>query len=198
MIELIRIFDNSERRMKSSYDSGYRNYLNNWANESHSSCALKIENRLFLLKELKPEIILNKSIGLIVISEDNREDKSYISMYPKNHKFLKLGSLKIRRIKDSLFEIHVISSKNVSFLEIPSPERSAHKVAEIKPNKTIRYRSNYKYDTWGFMRGQRSFLEEDYIIQHLGFVDEIDFSMNQKSEVKINIDKVVNERKILK
>ncbi len=91
MIELIRIFDNSERKMKSSYDSGYRDYLNSWANESHSSCALKIKNRLFLLKELKPEIILDKSIGLIVISEDNREDKSYFSMYPKNHLFLNLG-----------------------------------------------------------------------------------------------------------
>ena len=198
MIELIRIFDNSERIMKSSYDSGYRNYLNNWPNESHYSCALKVENRLSLIKELKPEIILDKSIGLIVISEGKREDKSYISMYPKNHLFLDLGSLKIRRIKDSLFEIHVISSRKISLIEIPSPKRSAHKVAEIKPNKTIRYRSNYKYDTWGMMRGQRSFLEEDYIIQHLGFVDEVDFSMNQKTDVKINIDKVVNERKILK
>ena len=47
-------------------------------------------------------------------------------------------------------------------------------------------------------RGERSFEEEDFVIQHLGFVDEIDFSMNQKTEVKINIDKVVNERKILK
>ena len=40
MIELIRIFDNSERRMKSSYDSGYRNYLNNWPNETDNRSAL--------------------------------------------------------------------------------------------------------------------------------------------------------------
>ena len=198
MIELIRIFDNSERRMKSSYDSGYRNYLNNWPNETQYSCASKVGSRLLLLKKLKSEIKLDKSIGLIVISEDKKEDKSYVSIYPKNHKILNLGLLKIKRIEDSLFEIHVISSKKISLIEIPSPERSSHKVAEIKPNKTIRYRSNYKYDTWGMMRGQRSFLEEDYIIQHLGFVDKIDFSMNKKTEVKINIDKVVNERKILK
>jgi len=184
--------------MKSSYDSGYRNYLNNWPNEAQYSCASKIGSRLLLLKKLKPEIKLDKSIGLIVISEDKKEDKSYVSIYPKNHRILNLGLLKIKRIEDSLFEIHVISSKKISLLEIASPERFDHKVAEIKPNKTIRYQTNHKYDTWGMRRGERSFEEEDFVIQHLGFVDEIDFSMNQKTEVKINIDKVVNERKILK
>lgn len=195
MIELIRIFNNSERRMKSSYDSGYRNYLNNWPNEAQYSCASKVGSRLLLLKKLKLEIKLDKSIGVIVISEYVKENKSYVSIYPKNHIILNLGLLKIKRIEDSLFEIHVISSKKLSLLEIASPERFDHKVAEIKPNKTIRYRTNHKYDTWGMKRGERSFEEEDFVIQHLGFVDEIDFSMNQKTEVKINIDKVVNERK---
>ncbi len=198
MIELIRIFSHEERRMKSSYDSEYRNYLNNWPNESQYSCASKVDNRLFLLKDLKSEIKLDKSIGLIVICEGKREDKSYVFLYPKNHMLLNLGLLKIKRIEDSLFEIRVISSKKLSLLETPLPERFDHKVAEIKPNKTIRYRTNFKYDTWGMRRGERSFEEEDYIIQHLGFVDEIDFSMNEKTEVRVNIDKVINERKILK
>ncbi|WP_435262058.1 hypothetical protein [Tenacibaculum sp. nBUS_03] len=198
MIELIRIFENSERIMKSSYNSGYRNYLNNWPNEAQYSCASKIGSRLLLLKKLKPKIKLDKSIGMIVISEYVKENKSYVSIYPKNHRILNLGLLKIKRTEDSLFEIHVISSKKLSLLEIASPERFNHKVAEIMPNKTIRYRTNHKYDTWGMRRGERSFEEEDFVIQHLGFVDEIDFSMNQKTEVKINIDKVVNERKILK
>ncbi len=198
MIELIRIFDKSERIMKSSYDSEYRNYLNNWPNETQYSCASKVGRRLLLLKKLKSEIKLDKSIGLILICEGKKQDKSYVFIYPKNHRVLNLGLLKIKRIEDSLFEIHVLSSKKLSLLEIASPERFDHKVAEIKPNKTIRYRTNHKYDTWGVRRGERSFEEEDFVIQHLGFVEEIDFSMNQKTEVKINIDKVVDERKILK
>jgi hypothetical protein len=47
-------------------------------------------------------------------------------------------------------------------------------------------------------RGERSYEEEDFVIQHLGFVDEIDFSMDEKKEVKLTIDKLIDERKILK
>ena len=47
-------------------------------------------------------------------------------------------------------------------------------------------------------RGERSFEEEDFVIQHLGSVDEIDFSMDKKKEVKVTVDKLIDERKILK
>ncbi len=198
MIEVIRIFYVDERIMKPHYNSAKMNYLNKWSAEELYSCASKIGNRLVVLKEQVSSIKLDNSIGLVMISENNSEDESYVSVYPKNARTLYLGPLKIKRMKDSFFEIHAISSKDVSLIEIPSPQRAAHKVSEIKPNKTIRYRTNYKYDTWGMMRGQRSFLEQDYIIEHLGFVDEIDFSMNEKTEVKLKVDKVVNERKILK
>ena len=198
MIEVIRIFSHEERRMKSSYDSDYRNYLNNWPSDPQHSCASKLGNRLLLLKKLKSDLKFDKSIGLILISEGKKEDKSYVFTYPKNQKILNLGLLKIKRTEDSLFEIHVVSSKKISSLEIASPERFGHKVAEIKPNKTIRYRTNHKYDTWGMRRGERSFEEEDFVIQHLGFVDEIDFSMDEKTEIKVTIDKLIDERKILK
>lgn len=202
MIEVIRIFSHEERRMKSSYDSDYRNYLNNWPSDPQYSCASKVGNRLLLLKKLKSDLKFDKSIGLILISEnkkqDKKEDKSSVFTYPKNYRILNLGLLKIKRTEDSLFEIHVVSSKKISSLEIASPERFGHKVAEIKPNKTIRYRTNHKYDTWGMRRGERSFEEEDFVIQHLGFVDEIDFSMDEKKEVKLTIDKLIDERKILK
>ena len=198
MIEVIRIFSHEERRMKSSYDSDYRNYLNNWPSDLQHSCASKIGNRLLLLKKLKSDLKFDKSIGLILISEGKKEDKSYVFTYPKNQKILNLGLLKIKRTEDSLFEIHVVSSKHISSLEIASPERLGHKVAEIKPNKTIRYRTNLKYDTWGMRRGERSYEEEDFVIQHLGFVDEIDFSMDEKTEVNLTVDKLIDERKILK
>ena len=198
MIEVIRIFSHEERRMKSSYDSDYRKYLNNWPNEPQYSCASKLGNRLLLLKKLKSDLKFDKSIGLILISEGKKEDKSYVFTYPKNQRILNLGLLKIKRSEDSLFEIHVVSSKKISSLEIASPERFGHKVAEIKPNKTIRYRTNHKYDTWGMRRGERSFEEGDIVIQHLGFVDEIDFSMDEKTEVNVTVDKLIDERKILK
>jgi hypothetical protein len=198
MIEVIRIFYVDERIMKPYYNSAKMNYLNKWPGEGLYSCASKIENRLVVLKKMASNVKLDNSIGVLVIFENKSEDQSDISVYPKNARILNLGPLKMKRMKDSFFEIHAISSEDISLIEIPSPQRAAHKVSEIKPHKTIRYRTNYKYDTWGMMRGQRSFLEQDYIIEHLGFVDEIDFSMNEKTEVKLTVDNLVNERKILK
>ena len=198
MIEVIRIFYLNERIMKPYYNSAKMNYLNNWHDTTLYSCASKIENRLVLLKNFKSQIELNKMIGIIMVSENISEAQSDVSVYPKNKPVLNIGPLKVRRIRDSFFEINTSSSKDLSPIEIALPKRPAHKVSEIKPDKTIRYRTNYKYDTWGTKRGQRSFLEQDYIIQHLGFVNEINFSLNEKTKVKLKVDKLVDERKILK
>ena len=198
MIEVIRIFYIDERIMKPYYNSVKMNYLNTWPEEGLYSCASKIENRLVVLKKMASNVKLDNSIGVLVIFENKSEEQSDISVYPKNARILNLGPLKMKRMKDSFFEIHAISSEEISLIEIPSPQRAAHKVSEIKPHNTIRYRTNYKFDTWGMMRGQRSFLEQDYMIEHLGFVDEIDFAMNEKTEVKLTVDNLVNERKILK
>lgn len=184
--------------MKPYYNSAKMNYLNNWCDEDLYSCASKVENRLNLLKRFESIIKEDKVVGLIVITENNSETQTDINLYPKQNQVLNFGPLRIKRIRDSFFEINTIPSQELSLIEISQPNRSAHKISEIKPGKTIRYRTNHKYDTWGTTRGQRSFLKQDYIVQHLGFVNEINFSLNEKNKVNLKIDKLVNERKLLK
>ncbi|WP_196890036.1 hypothetical protein [Aureivirga sp. CE67] len=203
-IQVIRVFSKDERLMKLDYTTEYRKQLDGWLDIKKFSSSSIIDNQLLILEKFKSTIKIDKSVGLIMIHEkferldQNERKNTLIETFPKDFSSIKLQALEVKQMESSMLEILTIATKDPIISELPSPNRMAHIIATLAPNKTMRYQSNYKYDSWGTRRGQRSYLEQDWIIQNLGLVDVVDFSMKEKEQVVLEIDKTVNERKILK
>lgn len=98
-----------------------------------------------------------------------------------------------------ILDLHLNYSKNEFLIGIPV--RDDHKIAELRPGSSIRYRINGKSDFTFSGRKQRTFTECDYIIEYLGRASKIEFLERNQIGIdkKIPADyKLIDERKILK
>ncbi|MGB0177659.1 MAG: hypothetical protein ACPF9D_10865, partial [Owenweeksia sp.] len=105
---------------------------------------------------------------------------------------------KIGRNQSGGFDLHLEYSAHKFHIGIP--ERSDHKIAELKPGQVVRYRINGKSDFTLTSRKQRTFMEYDYFFEYSGKARKIGFRelhTFQGTITPVRI-KLVDERKILK
>jgi hypothetical protein len=198
MVHIIRVFSNDARIEKPDYTSDLRKTLGDWLfNPLYSKCFVE-GTKLYLNKELGEVITLDKTMGCIVIHEKTRGPSPAFISYPKTFSSWDLELLEIKLSQDLKLELHAIGTEQRGLVASPSPQRTSHKIANLEVNKAIRYQTNYKLDSNGTRKGQRSYSEHDWIIEYLGSVSEIDFSQEVNKKVSLKFSNAVNERKILK
>ena len=102
--------------------------------------------------------------------------------------------------KNGSFSLHL--NYSLHQLRIGLPQRENHKVAVLLPNETLRYRINGKSDDNWTSPQQQIFIEHDYVIQHLGKAERVEYRSAAELERTKNLPtsgvRTVDERTGLK
>lgn len=106
--------------------------------------------------------------------------------------------LNFKRLANNNIEVYLDYQNHEG--NIGKPARQNHKIAELKLGDAIRFSVNGKYDFNLSSGADRSYHEYDYIIEHLGEFNEIEFKKQGEILASKPIElpaKWVDERKIL-
>ncbi len=197
MIDIIQIYKSVEIIEKSDYDSVSRQNIGVWDSFVSKTGFLKDETITLPIESKNDPSI--KNADLIIIQDKNNSNTF------KNNIQLKVFNILSKPWFFEIFEFKKTNECIEIWLKsdtIVFPKRENHKIAELNPSKSIRFKINGKDDfTMSGNRKQRTFSEYDYILEYLGTADKIDYKELNKIETikKISLDncKVIDERKIL-
>jgi hypothetical protein len=197
MLHVFRIFYNNIRVEKPDYTPEFRRSIEIWPKNTFGVSKV-LDGKLHLPMHLTNQLVNYKSNRAIVISENILGEISSFESIPKNYTYFNIELLQIRFTESSMVELFVKNTYSPKYLETPRPFRFAHKISDLEPENPIRYRTNYKYESFGTRCSQRSYLEFDCVIEHLGSAEEIRFTTDKAQIVDLTHAKVIDERKILK
>jgi len=142
-------------------------------------------NRPNWLKTQRPDLLLANNKTVFAFQQTNT---------PKTFELFK-----IKKTNEDLYELFLDYTGND--LKIGFPKRDNHKIADLKPNKPIRYQINGKSDFTLTGRKERSFQEFDFIIEWIGQAHQLEFRELNKLDTNKNIPieqaKRIDERKRL-
>lgn len=129
------------------------------------------------------------------IKQDTIEDSGRIRGFSNVKHPCLFGIFVFVKAEEGSCEIFVKEDSEVLF-----PRRESHKFATHKIGRCVRFKINWMYNFSFSGRRQRTFCEHDYIIQHLGVVEEVEFNDNAKIRkvIRKEVCKLVDERRLLK
>lgn len=198
MIHVFNVFSNTQRAQKPFYTTNFRQSLDNWVHQDiYSACLIKDE-KLLTLQSNKENIVVDKSAGFVVLHQKINGVLEDTQLFPKNQHTLDLDILKIMCLKEHRFELHVKSTESLNLIEIPSPKRIGHKVANLDLREPVRYKTNYKFEGSGSRTAQRNYVEFDLIVVYSGIINSVEFGLKKPVLFELNRLKTIDERKILK
>ena len=223
MIPVIQIFKSVAHIPKPFYNTEIRKYLENW-NNVISKVGFLEDKTLHLPIECKQIVDIGNS-DLIILQDINGFNKFDIlkkidsTPLPENYKAKQKESI-LNQYKEHFsfsvvnkpwkFELFQIDISNDNMLNIyflshklhGIPKREDHKIGTLKEGQSLRFKINSKDDFLYSEGSQRTFFENDFVFQFVGFADNIEYkALNQIEMTKFipeKTDKLVDERKILK
>lgn len=215
MIEVIQIYKSIEVFEKSNYNPGNRKLFSELKESFESSTGFVNYNTLFLPLECKEIENLNSARLIFIMDVEGfnsyqlknaKREESRFFMYSNDkvlafqqyNKSIPVEFFRLKKNNNGNFELFL----DYEELLIGIPKRENHKICEFGVDRSVRYKINGKSDFSMTAGKERAFNEFDYIFEHKGCVDNIEFmdlnKINRIKHIPITTAKLVNERKILR
>ncbi|WP_281615158.1 hypothetical protein [Flammeovirga sp. SubArs3] len=197
MIQVIHVLIHNSFIYKPNYTPETRATLNDWLTKDIQRNYTYQDGILSFHQSLKNSITVDKSIGKIIIVQDVVNKTETVVSLPKNKNSFDEGFYQIKFHDEEIPSLHFQLGEYLN-MEIPSPSRESHKLALLHIGKTIRHRTNFKFECRGDSLGaQRSYGEYDTLVTYLGSTKNVDFNLKKSTVLPIQISKEINERKML-
>jgi len=205
MHNIIQIFKSVRIFQKPDYTPENRKKLGVWPASMDSASGYVKDGTLFLPSSVDGKEDIHQA-ELIVLLDDIRPEQGFASAEDwQLYYFRQINSprpveiFRIGKAEPDGFELFLDYKDMIN--TIGHPRREDHKFAELRSGKAVRYRINGKSDFTLSGRKQRHFHEFEYIIKHIGGIDNIEyketFRISHKKTIAAEACKLVDERKIL-